>query len=455
MMNGISNISRYTVALIIVWTAISVTSAYAQDRIHEVKQGETMVSIAQAYQMTANELRALNKLPNERVEVGQKLLVRNVEPVWPMSTTQASTGVGIDPKRIGSQSRSDSTEQMTLGMETQRMADSVSTAIPSTIVPPAIKPPSEPALIEREHLVQPSETLFSIANQYGMLVADLARRNRIVGNDVTAGLRLTVLVPDTGTQEQEQPQDVALAFDAMKHEWYIVKTSDTLPSIARYYGMSIAQLRELNGSKINTMNVGDRIIVLRNVAVEEPTKNDSIYVEEVVEAFDPFGAIVNRGRFIGYIVKRNEGLASIIESFLMDESDFYALNPSLERRPPRTGAEVLVYEPPSNLQPNPYAVDATANAVGSTELATVYADFEKGKLTASGELYNPENLTVASTLYPLGSILYILNPESGKGTYVRVNDQTEHQGIILSRSAAAVLGINPLSSNRVLVSKEL
>jgi LysM repeat protein len=513
------NTIRHLTTLFLVLVVFSLTNAHAQTRIHEVKQGETLVSIAQAYQMTATELRVLNKLPNERIEIGQKLRVRDVEPISPSSSTQATSGVGIDPSRIESQVQRDTTQRMTRGVETPRTADTLRTNT-TTVVQP--KP--EPQLVEREHLVQPGETLFGIANQYGMLVADLKRRNGIVGNDVTAGQRLKVLAPDTTSQElkqvqvqppvqetppaQGQPQVRAddraqVEFNPQKHEWYTVKTSDTLPSIARTFGMSIAQLRDLNGSMIYTMNAGDRIIVHRSSEIESeridtssskkevppPTesvpppaasqppvvdlkppvelvpppavvtetpvvKSDSTINAELVETFDPFGSVVNRGRFIGYVVKRNERLASILDTFQMDESDFYALNPSLDGRPPRAGVEVLVYEPPSNLQPNPYAVDATTAGVGLSLTASVYSDVDRGKLTASGELYNPENLTVASNTYPLGSILYLLNPESGKGTYVRVNDKSELDGIVLSRSAASVLGLNTSGTNRVVVSKE-
>jgi LysM repeat protein len=512
------NTIRHLTTLFLVLVVFSLTNAHAQTRIHEVKQGETLVSIAQAYQMTATELRVLNKLPNERIEIGQKLRVRDVEPISPSTSTQATSGVGIDPSRIESQARRDTTQRMTRGVETPLTADTLRTSTTTVI-----QPRPEPQLVEREHLVQPGETLFGIANQYGMLVADLKRRNGIVGNDVTAGQRLKVLAPDTAVQEpkqeqvqtpvqetppaQGQPQvrvddRTQVEFNPQKHEWYTVKTSDTLPSIARTFGMSIAQLRELNGSMIYTMNAGDRIIVHKSSEIESeridsssskkevppptesapPTesqppvvdlkppveqipppavitetsvvKSDSTINADMVETFDPFGSVVNRGRFIGYVVKRNERLSSILEAFQMDESDFYALNPSLDRRPPRAGVEVLVYEPPSNLQPNPYAVDATTAGVGLSLAASIYSDVDRGKLTASGELYNPENLTVASATYPLGSILYLLNPESGKGTYVRVNDKVESDGIVLSRSAASVLGLNPSGTNRVVVSKE-
>lgn len=497
------------VSLVLLLIVATTTVAVAQTRVHEVKQGETLVSIAQAYQMTATELRVLNKLQNERIEIGQKLRVRDVEPVWPSTSSQASTGVGIDPSRIESQVRRDTTQRMTRGAESARPTDTTRASVPPSVA-------AEPGLVESEHLVRPGETLFSIANRYGMLVADLKRRNGIVGNDITAGQRLKVMVPeneqqpitqepppptanqgDRTTPEQPSPQ---ASFNPDKHDWYIVRASDTLPSIARMHEMSVAQLRELNGSMIYTMNAGDRIIVNRKAAPEttpreatqtqtqppaqtEPpvrsqppstelkppvehvdppqvievvteTTADSTETASVVEPFDPFGNAVNRGRFIGYTVKRNERLATILETFKMDESDFYALNPSLEGRPPRVGTEVLVYEPPSNLQQNPYAVDATSSGVGLSIGARVYAEGERGKLTSSGELYSPDNLTAASSTFALGSILYVLNPDNGKGTYVRVNDKTDAEGIILSKMAADVLGLRDSDSYRVVVNKE-
>jgi len=139
---------------------------------------------------------------------------------------------------------------------------------------------------------------------------------------------------------------------------------------------------------------------------------------------------------------------------LMDEADFYALNPSLEGRPPRAGAEVLVFEPPSNIQPNPYAISGAMDGLSRNEPVSTYTADERGKLTSSGELYNPEFLTAAHSQHPLGSILYITNPTTGRGTYVRVNDRTDKAGILLSDSAIKALGIDTSRTEYVLVSKE-
>src|SRR5690606_2785660 len=93
--------------LIVLFFCLAIV-AQAQTRIHEVKKGETLTSIAQEYRMTAGELRALNKLQNERIEIGQKLKVRDVDPVS-LSTSQPTSGIGVDVNRLPSNTLPDST----------------------------------------------------------------------------------------------------------------------------------------------------------------------------------------------------------------------------------------------------------------------------------------------------------------------------------------------------------
>ncbi|MGB3618950.1 MAG: OmpA family protein [Catalinimonas sp.] len=59
---------------------------------------------------------------------------------------------------------------------------------------------------ERSHEVKPGQTLFSVAGEYGMSVADLKRRNRIQGESIYAGQRLRVLdtAPKSGAVAAKQ-----------------------------------------------------------------------------------------------------------------------------------------------------------------------------------------------------------------------------------------------------------
>ncbi len=67
-----------------------------------------------------------------------------------------------------------------------------------------------------------------------------------------------------------------------------------------------------------------------------------------------------------------------------------------------------------------------------------------GRPTASGEPYNPDDLTAASKTYPIGSRVEVTNPKNGKSVIVRINDRGPHvrgRSLDLSKAAAEELGI--------------
>jgi rare lipoprotein A len=69
------------------------------------------------------------------------------------------------------------------------------------------------------------------------------------------------------------------------------------------------------------------------------------------------------------------------------------------------------------------------------------SDFE-GRLTASGEPFNMDDLTAAHPTLPLGSLVRVTNLQNGRRTYVRINDRgpvVEGRIIDLSRRAAEIL----------------
>jgi rare lipoprotein A len=67
-----------------------------------------------------------------------------------------------------------------------------------------------------------------------------------------------------------------------------------------------------------------------------------------------------------------------------------------------------------------------------------------GHLTASGEPYDPDDLTAASKTFPIGSTVLVTNPKTGKSVKVRINDRGPHvrgRSLDLSMRAAEELGI--------------
>jgi len=77
------------------------------------------------------------------------------------------------------------------------------------------------------------------------------------------------------------------------------------------------------------------------------------------------------------------------------------------------------------------------------EIASWYGKRFNGRLTAAGEPFDMDGLTVAHPKLPMGSILRLSNPASGQSLLVRVNDRGPYypgRGIDVSYRVADLLG---------------
>lgn len=112
--------------------------------------------------------------------------------------------------------------------------------------------------------------------------------------------------------------------------------------------------------------------------------------------------------------------------------------------------------------PSPSAVDVTKIAPPVEDgsdgqeiaggVASFYSNAFAGHRTASGEAFDPGQLTAAHRTLPFGSHVRVTNPANGRSVVVRINDRGPfHSGrvIDLSRSAAEELGIVARGSGRV------
>jgi len=104
---------------------------------------------------------------------------------------------------------------------------------------------------------------------------------------------------------------------------------------------------------------------------------------------------------------------------------------------PSVAAEELIVAPATS-EPPPPAAPAYYQS-----FASYYAKRFEGRRTASGEPYDPAQLTAATRDFPLQSWLKVINPANGREVIVRVNDRTGKRKtplVDLSRAAASKLG---------------
>jgi Lytic transglycolase len=99
-----------------------------------------------------------------------------------------------------------------------------------------------------------------------------------------------------------------------------------------------------------------------------------------------------------------------------------------------------------------------APRVSAKPSKTVKASYQgsgtAGQPTASGERYNPNDLTAASRNLPIGSTVKVTNPDTGRSVKVRINDRgpfVRGRSLDLSKSAAEQIGITHKGVARVEV----
>ena len=121
------------------------------------------------------------------------------------------------------------------------------------------------------YIVQKGDTLYSIANRFGLTVDELKAINNLTSNIISTGQQLLINVNNIPDVE-----DV-----------YVVQKGDTLYSIAKKFGLTIDELKTLNGLGSDIISVGQQLIIKPNNTDTE----DDIYI---VQKGDSLWAIAQK-----------------------------------------------------------------------------------------------------------------------------------------------------------------
>ena len=146
------------------------------DNYYVVKSGDTLWSIARKYNLSVNELKALNNLSSNVLSVGQRLIV-------------------------GKESSND-------------------------------------------YVVSAGDTLWAIARKFNVSVDDIKALNNLSSNNLSIGMILKIPLY---SNKQNEETNV-----------YVVKSGDSLWSIARMFNSTVDEIKSLNSLKSNVLRIGQR-----------------------------------------------------------------------------------------------------------------------------------------------------------------------------------------------------
>lgn len=150
------------------------------------------------------------------------------------------------------------------------------------IIPSEEEPPEIGDFIV--YTVSSGDNLYKIATKYNLTVDDLVNYNDLATTNLSIGQQL--LIPVQKTNETQT---------------YIVKSGDTLYSIASKYGISVNTLKNYNNLTTNVLNIGQKI----NIPVTSEQTPSS---------------------YLDYVVKKGDSLYSIASKYNTSVSDIMKIN---------------------------------------------------------------------------------------------------------------------------------
>lgn len=223
-----------------------------------VKAGDTLWGIANRFDVSLDNLRLWNHLTTDLLRIGQELkmippLPGPTDPVEEPGSVTTYTVKAGDTLWAISQRFGVTVQQ--LRTWNQLTSDILQIGKQLTLVAKDTTPPptSENAI----HVVQAGDTLWAIGQQYGVSVNQIKQWNQLTSNFLSIGQRLSIGTPTTTPPVDNQTK-------------YIVKSGDTLWSIANRYGVTVSHLKQWNNLTSNLLAIGQTLIVSGEVEAQPP-----------------------------------------------------------------------------------------------------------------------------------------------------------------------------------------
>ena len=198
-----------------------------------VKAGDSLYKIANNYATTVNELKALNNLTTNNLQIGQVLKVPTNTVSIESNTYTVKSG-----DSLWNIARKYGTTVNELKRLNNLTSDNLS--IGQVLRVPSSEADSEggTSITNQTYTVKSGDSLWNIANRYGTTVNQLKSLNGLTTNNLAIGQKL--LIP-TNNQTANT---------------YTVKSGDSLWSIARKYNTTVNELKALNNLTTNSLSIG-------------------------------------------------------------------------------------------------------------------------------------------------------------------------------------------------------
>jgi len=246
----------------------------ASNTTYTVQSGDSLWEIANRFGTTVDELKRLNNLTSNTLQIGQVLKLPGSTTTPDQNATytvQKGDSLWIIADRFN-----------TTVDELKRLNNLTSNnlQIGQVLKLPSKDQPTEPVPPtpgENTYTVQKGDSLWSVANKLNTTVDELKRLNNLTSNLLQIGQVLKV--PGDNNDEEENEETV-----------YTVKSGDSLWLIANRFGVTVNDIITANNLTSNVLSIGQQLIIptSNNQTPYTVQKGDSLWL-----IADRFGTTVD------------------------------------------------------------------------------------------------------------------------------------------------------------------
>lgn len=252
-----------SIAIFFVLTVGVTISATAQNKVHKVKKGETLYSIAQQYNVEVTQLKKWNNVDADGLSVGQSLVIRP-------STASGDSIIHEVEKQETLFSISKKYNVSIAEIKTWNSLESNNLSIGQklTIYPAEKKSGQQSIVVDKKteentyYTVKSGDSLYRIAQLHNMSVEELKQLNSLSSNTIRVGQKLTVrsrggeAPPSVETSVTSSPQGKFVSYE-------ISGAPESLQQILDKFKMTEKEFRALNkGVEESTFQSGREVTVL-------------------------------------------------------------------------------------------------------------------------------------------------------------------------------------------------
>ena len=277
-----------TTALLFSYSVI----AQVKSTTHKVEKGETIIQIAQKYNVTPYDIYQLNPDAISGLKPKSVLLIPVISVGQALTVPEKSTSQVIthqvQPKETlyGIQKKYGVTDEVLKlanpFLEKDGLQIGQVLTIPSNKTKKNITESTEKAVY---HIVLPKETKYSIAKQYGISLQELERKNPEVVANLPEGFKLVIkgnavkaeVAPVKVEPKKEiiTPTAVVKIAEVKSYREYVVKPKETLYGLSKMFEISQEELTKLNPSLSEGVTEGMILKVpgVSTVVVQEAKKD--------------------------------------------------------------------------------------------------------------------------------------------------------------------------------------